>query len=407
MRRVTIRRAAIVESIEMRILYICHNQTRMGGAYYRALNLAGALKKRGHDVALMSIHHTNRIGTVERNLDGVTLVETPDMFWGSGRSGWDPWSTIVRTLWLSRHRFDIVHTVDTRPAVSLPALVARLFNHSTWICDWTDWWAHGGATSERTGKRGWSFIGLIEQLFEEVPRPYADGTVCISRALASRAASLGIQPASIWYLPPSTDPESIRELTVSEALAKCNLESSYRYLGYLGNIYQRDAELLFNSLRLLKHTDWRLLMVGEPKCSVPNDLKDLIQVTGRLSFESMLEHLSACQVLTLPLSDSIANRGRWPSKINEYLAVGRPVVACSVGDVANLIAENGVGLVARPEAEDFSCKLDELLSDPEISQSMGDQARTVAKTVYSQSLMGEQLENFYLRIIKSSKEAKL
>jgi hypothetical protein len=34
----------------LKILFVVHNQTRKGGAYYRGLNLGAPLARRGHDV---------------------------------------------------------------------------------------------------------------------------------------------------------------------------------------------------------------------------------------------------------------------------------------------------------------------------------------------------------------------
>ncbi len=92
-------------SDRLRILFIVHNQTRKGGAYYRGLNLGAPLARRGHAVAMMAIHPAERVRVVERDLDGVNLVETPDLLWGVGRTGWDPWNTLRRTL------------LDTQPQV--------------------------------------------------------------------------------------------------------------------------------------------------------------------------------------------------------------------------------------------------------------------------------------------------
>ena len=158
----------------LKILFVVHNQTRKGGAYYRGLNLGVPLARRGHCVTLMTIHPTERQRVVERELDGVKLVESPDLLWGVGRTGWDPWDTLQRTGWIRRRTFDIIHTVDTRPAVSLPALFGRKASGAAWVADWTDWWGRGGATTEREGWLVKTLIGPLEQVFEERPRPYAD-----------------------------------------------------------------------------------------------------------------------------------------------------------------------------------------------------------------------------------------
>ena len=383
----------------LKILIIVHNPTRKGGAYYRGLNLGVPLVRKGHDVTLMTIHPANRLHIVERELDGVKLVESPDLLWGVGRTGWDPWNTLRRALWIRRHRFDIIHTVDTRPAVSLPAILGRRASGAAWVADWTDWWGRGGATSERDGRLVRTVIGPVEQLFEEKPRPFADGTVVISRALGERARALGIPAEAILYLPPGADPDSIRDIAPADARRKFALDPGGRYVGYLGNIYQRDADLLFDTLGKLEASDARLIMVGDPGCRIPDAVAARVTVTGRLPVDDMLDYLSACDVLALPLSDTIANRGRWPSKVNEYVAVGRPTVACNVGDVAGLLRDNDIGLLVRPDAAEFAAAIDELLRDPGRASAMGDRAREVARTTYSQSAIADKLEDFYCKTI--------
>jgi len=383
----------------LKVLFIVHNQTRKGGAYYRGLNLGAPLARRGHDVTLMAIHPSSRWQIVERQLDGVKVVETPDLLWGVGRTGWDPWDTIRRTSWVRGRRFDVIHTVDTRPAVSIPAIFGRGGSGAIWVADWTDWWGRGGATSERDGWLIRNLIGPLEQWFEEKPRPRADATVVISRALGRRASELGIDEGSMLLLPPGADPAAIRETPVSAARAACGLDAEGKLIGYLGNIYQRDADLLFETLDRIKTPNTRLLMVGEPGCRVAAAVADRVSITGRLPFDRMLDGLSACDVLALPLSDTIANRGRWPSKVNEYVAVGRPTVACDVGDVADLLRDRDVGLLVRPDATEFAARLDELLSNPARARAMGDRAREVARTTYSQDAMADRLEDFYRKTI--------
>ena len=399
------RQPGIIEGADsLKLLFIVHNPTRKGGAYYRGLNLAVPLVRRGHDATLMTIHPTWRLRISERELDGVNLIESPDLLWGVGRTGWDPWDTLRRTLWIRRHRFDIIHTVDTRPAVSMPAMLGRRASGAVWVADWTDWWGRGGATEERSGWLVKRLIGPLEQFFEEKPRPRADATVVISRALGKRAESLGIDPASILYLPPGADPASIRDTPREESRARYGLGRRH-YIGYLGNIYQRDADLLFNAFRKVETADVGLVMVGEPGCTIPGDLEDRVTVTGRVPLDDMLDWLSACDILALPLSDTIANRGRWPSKINEYVAVGRATVACDVGDVADLLRDNDIGLLVKPDPADFAARMDELLRDPARAGAMGAKARETAKTTYSQEAIADKLESFYREAIAASRRA--
>lgn len=383
----------------LKVLFIVHNQTQKGGAYYRGVTLGAPLARRGHDVRLMSIHQSRRLYSDQRQLDGLCVVESPDLLSGSARSGWDPYGTIWRTRWLWARQFDIVHTIDTRPAVSLPIMAARRSTGARWVADWTDWWGRGGAIQERGGGLAERIMAPVEQFFEEWPRPYADGTIVISRALLERATALGINQEKILYLPPGTDPGLLRDTTIADARHALKLDHTQFLVGYLGNIYQRDADMLFHALRHLSHQPFKLVMVGDPRCNVPADLASQVVITGRLPLETMLVYLSACNVLALPLTDTVANRGRWPSKLNEYLAVGRPVVASAVGDVADLFRRFDIGSLVPPDADSFGRALESFRDNGEHAASIGRNARNLAATEYSQEAMANRLEAYYEQVL--------
>ena len=97
----------------------------------------------------------------------------------------------------------------------------------------------------------------------------------------------------------------------------------------------------------------------------------------------------------LPLRDTGANRGRWPLKLNEYMAAGRPVVATAVGDVAILVRKHEIGLLALDRPEDLAEATTQLLGDPARRDCLGRNARQVAEEVLDWALLAERLESFY------------
>src|SRR5210317_1368266 len=99
---------------------IVFNQTGKG-TYWRAYHFARILAARNHSVTLISTSKQARNGVSYREIDGIHLVETPDAFTGSLRSGYDPWNMINRISWLRNRRFDIVHAFESRPVVIYPA----------------------------------------------------------------------------------------------------------------------------------------------------------------------------------------------------------------------------------------------------------------------------------------------
>lgn len=389
----------------MRILFLVHNVAYKGGAYYRAQSFTRYLVEQGHEVTLMAISEHNRFGFEEETVDGFRLVHSPDLLWGIGRTGWDPWDTLRRCQWIRRNPVDIVHCVDTRPAVVLPALYARRRHGAKFVADWTDWWGHGGASSERSSRLVSKVMGPLELHFEEHYRPYADGTVAISRALMERARGLGIGDERMLYLPTGCDTAGIEPREKAEVRRKLGLEADTRYIGYLGNIYQRDADLLCDALKAM-NVPAKLIMVGNFKAELDPELENAGRIvrTGHVPFEGMLDHLSACDTLVLPLTDSVANRGRWPSKINDYLALGRPVVSCAVGDLVDLFENEEIGRLTSAEAAAFAKGIDGVLADPSAAEQMGENARQLAEQGLSTRSVSEKLEAFYSKLLIDSNQ---
>ena len=53
--------------------------------------------------------------------------------------------------------------------------------------------------------------------------------------------------------------------------------------------------------------------------------------------------------------------------------------------------------IGRPEGD--ARRIDELLDNPQRAEAMGDRAREVARTTYSQDAIADKLEDFYRKII--------
>lgn len=392
------------------VLFLVHNVAWKGGAFFHGLGLARGLVERGHDVTIMSISPDRRVGFTETIEDGLKLVESPDLLSGVGRTGWDPWDTICRIFYVRKRRFDVLHCVDTRPAVVLPALAGRSRNGGIFVPDWTDWWGRGGAITERTGWLIKALFGPLETFFEEHFRPAADGTVVISQALFERAKGLGIDESTIVRLPAGCDTDRIVPMEKQQARTQLGVPANKIRLGYLGNIYQNDLDLLITAVERVRKNgiDCELLMAGIFKAEVPQHVVDdgwLVR-TGYVSFDDMITHLCACDVLLLPLTDSVANRGRWPSKINDYLAVGRPIVSNAVGDLTILFEQADIGYLSAPDPEDFAYKIEKLLGEPETHEARGNNARALAENEYSWSAIVRELEDFYYATINRAESEK-
>ena len=176
-------------------------------------------------------------------------------------------------------------------------------------------------------------------------------------------------------------------------------------IGYVGTIFQRDAVLMTQAFNRIHSAEprARLLLVGycnraiEKLVAVP----DAVWRTGRIRYGEIGDYLAACDICWVPLRKSGANQGRFPLKINDYMAVGRPVVTTAVGDIADLVRRGGFGLVASDRPDDLAEKALSLLHNPAQQEAMGQRARQLAETDLSWDRIACEVEAFYQTVLRA------
>jgi glycosyltransferase involved in cell wall biosynthesis len=376
------------------------------GTYWRALHLARSLSARGHTFTLLATARGRRLGFRARpdQLPAVTIVEAPDIIGGPLRYGWDPWNALARLAWIRRRHFDLVHGFESRPTVILPALCAQRRRGIPLVLDWCDWFGRGGSVEERPNRLVRALFRPLETVFEEHFRADADGTTVINTTLYRRAIQLGVAPDRILRLPNGCDVEGLRPIPKAEARRALGWASDLPVIGYVGAIFQRDAVLMARAFDRIRQTEHKAELLLAGYCNVA--VEELVQApaavrrTGHLTYEQINLHLAACDVCWLPLCDSGANRGRYPLKVNDYMAIGRPVVATAVGDVADLIRRGGFGLLATDQPGALAEKVLTLLHDPAQREIMGRRARRLAETEMTWDQMSHHLERFYAQVLE-------
>ena len=387
----------------MNILFLCLNVVGKG-TYWRAFYLGRELVKRGHTVTLITTAKESRFHLTIRQVEDVTQVETPDLFSGSMRSGWDPWNGIRRVAWLQSQDFDIVHSFETRPTVLLPALYEKRIRHCPLVLDWADWLGRGGSVEERSNPLVRGLLRPVESFFEEHFRGEADRTTVICSLLNQRAQTLGVAPETILHLPNGCNTERFFPVDRDAARQRTGLPSSGLMIGYCGTIFPKDAQLMaaaFDQVRV-EQPDARLLVIGY----CPVDIRPLVASpdaviqTGYVADEQINDYFNSCDICWLPFHDTNANRGRWPMKLNDYMAAGRPTVATAVGDVADLIRQEPIGLLAAVDPSSMAEQTNRLADDPSLAADRGAQARELAISRFTWASLAQQLETLYAEIVQ-------
>jgi len=392
----------------MKLLYLTHTVAWTGGGiFFTAYHQGRYLTRKGHHVTLACISRKSRFRIHESISEGVRIVEFPDLLWGKARSGWDIWDSLLRIVRFIGNDFDIIHGYESRPVVSLPGLLLSKIGRRPLFFTWADWFGRGGKGQGRGRKIG-KLAAPLETFFEDHIYPKADYCIAMGEPLADRAKSLGIPKGKIGVLLHGCDPERIQPLLKDEARRSIpGLSEETVALGYLGVLRPENAELLFHSFRRIgskMNRPCRLILIGNTKLNwrpyVPYVYGSEIQETGWLSYKEINNYLSACDLLLLPLRKEIWTDNVWPSKINDYLSAGRPIVSTKINVLEPLFSKNNIGKLCADNPVEFADSCLSLLHDPVSQRAMSVNARLLAEGELSWKTIVSTLEQYYLRILE-------
>lgn len=387
----------------VQLLYLLFNRTGKG-TYWRGLYFAKELAKYNYDVTLVAVSPNHKNGVREQKLGNITLVEMPDLF---PSSGYDLWDTLNRTVWLRKRQFDIVHAFETRPVNIIPALFTQKGNSPLLFTDWCDWFGRGGSVEQRKNPILRNLLRPVETYFEENFRAKADGTTVINHVLEQKAVALGIPAGKILHLPNGANVTEIKPQDKTTARNRLGLPNNAPILAYTGAIFLEDAQLMADAFKkvYLAHPQAKLLIIGynniEIEQLIPEATQNIIR-TGPVSFNDLTDYIAAADIGWLPLKNNGANQGRFPMKLFDFMAAGRPVVATDVADIGSLVRDKHVGLVSSDNPDAFTQATLRLIEDKDMQFEMGQNGRFVAENEFAWPVVTSQLEAFYQKILNES-----
>ena len=310
--------------------------------------------------------------------------------------------------------YDIIHSFDHFPNIAIPFYLLRNRIKAQWVNDWVDLYGHGGLQdlygyrlAPLYRKINWLPRRIVDECELDI-RAKSDGITVISEYLAKMAKSIRNNNDHVYLIPGGCDPELVKPVNKKVARRKLGLPPAAKIVGFLGR-GQFDVDFLIKAFSIVSLSNKQsLLLIIGPTSGLMKRFLEIVRESalenkvifvGRCSNNLLPIYLGATDVLTLPLRDNPANQARWPNKIGEYMASGRPSVVCNVGDVARVVARHKVGLVCQPETQDFADKINFLLNDENLTRELGANARKVACENYTWKALTQQLLAAYEKIL--------
>jgi glycosyltransferase involved in cell wall biosynthesis len=243
--------------------------------------------------------------------------------------------------------------------------------------------------------RNWGRPLVYERLarrIEDAVLSAADLVVVVSRTIRDELVARGVAPARVLVNPNGVDPERYSPSVGGEAVRRRLGLEGKRVLGFIGTFGRwHGAEVLADAFAALvaRRPEWRqslrLLMAGDglTRPEVERRLRahgvaDLAVLTGTIPQEDGPAHLAACDVLVsphVPNADGSPFIGS-PTKVFEYMAMGRGIVASRLGQIGEVLRHEETALLVEPDdAQATAAACERLLDDPSLALRLGRMAR--------------------------------
>jgi len=372
----------------------------------RAYHLGRHLAKNGHQVMLLARGRKTSDQAGAQESQGFELVGVNDPSPDSlARTGFSPLGVYRRLQRLRTEQFEVVHTFAHRPVVGLVARALRRRDRVALVADWSDLWGFGGLADERA-PFGRALVGVLDNLLERANVRGADGLTAVSSFLRDRAASWGIPRERILRLGVGAPVDMIRPLPKGESRAAFNIDPTVPVVFHSGmSAYGHEyvAEVIREICR--ENSRVLVLILGASHASLQafrlgNDLEGRVLPRPYVPANDLGRALGCADIILVPLQPRGFNLARFPNRVGEAMAAGRPVVTNAVGDAAELVRQEGIGVVADADPWAIARAVRELLEDPDRLSQMGRKARQIAESKYDWAMLARRVESFYEAILR-------
>ncbi|MGE0558338.1 MAG: glycosyltransferase family 4 protein [Burkholderiales bacterium] len=302
-----------------------------------------------------------------------------------------------------RGAYDVIFVYEPSPVtVALPGIVLRKLKQAPmlfWVQDlWPESLSATGAVRSR-----W-LLRLVRRLVDFIYRR-CDRVLVSSTGFTGHVAASGIAAERIVNVPNWAE-NAYRPLDNPPPEILTELPAGFRVM-FAGNIGSAQAfdTILAAAEKLRDRTDiqWVILGDGMLKSWVAEEvrrrgLERQFHLLGHRPLESMAAYFSAADALLVTLRDTPAFALTVPSKVQSYLACGRPIIAAINGEGADLVSAAGAGLTCPAEnADRLAQTVVELCNMPQQQRTaMGHNGRAYFEANFERELVIDRIERLML-----------
>jgi glycosyltransferase involved in cell wall biosynthesis len=243
--------------------------------------------------------------------------------------------------------------------------------------------------------------------------PAADHVFVQSEQMRRDVAAHGIPLSKLTAVPMGIKMDSRASLPAGRVRSRIpHGQPCFMYLGSLSRERRIDFLLRVLARVLPQMPDSKLYLVG--KGELPGDeeslqeearqlgVADSVIFTGQLPRQAAFEYVQDADVCVSPIFPTPIFNMASPTKLVEYMAMGKAVVANTHPDQKLLIDESGCGYCVPWDEDAFADAVVKLMRAPELAQGMGERGRRYVIEHRSYGVIATTVERAMLQVAGKS-----
>jgi len=385
---------------------------------FRINDLVLGLRERGHEVEVLTGVPNYPGGRYypgygffspsEERFEGIRVIRVPLLPRGRNRS----WRLAANYLsfvlfagliapFRCRGRYDVIFVYEPSPVtVALPGILLRALKRGPLMFWVQDLWPESlAATRSIVSPR---LLRWVRCLVDFIYRR-SDLVLVSSRGFTAHVLASGIGCRRIEYFPNWAENFYQPRAQSSAGVAE-EMPSGFCIL-FAGNIggAQSFETILAAANRTRSHANlhWVIIGDGNMRMWVAEEIRRRglgaqVHLLGQRPVDTMPDYFAAADALLVTLRGDPVFSLTVPSKIQSYLACGRPLLAAIDGEGARIIQEAGAGLHCPAEnAEQLAAAALTLFTMPaEKREAMGRSGRTYFEANFERGMLLERLQGW-------------
>ena len=240
----------------------------------------------------------------------------------------------------------------------------------------------------------------------------ASGVITITSSIKNGIIKYGIDRSKIFPVELGVDCDTFRPVTNEGFVNFLSTENKFvvMYSGNYGPAY--DFDTLLTAAKLVSEINTDIIFVlrggGVLESTIKNKALELglsnVKLLGVVDdLGELVRILNMADIFVLPMSNVNVQETAHPSKVFEYLAVGKPVACCAEGELKILIENNHLGYVVKPkDAQALAMRILDLYKDEQRRKKMGKTGREFVCRNFSYQKMNLKWKKLIKYYIKTS-----